>query len=302
MKSIYFIIICLIVTGFIVSPLIHCSDRLITDQLGRSVRVPDDPKRIISLAPNITEIIFALNQGYRLVGAASFSDYPPQAVLLPKVGSYVNPDIEKIVSLKPDLCIATKDGNPIEIVSLLESLNIPVYAVDPRNLSAVMATINEIGSLLGAKNTAEKLFKDMQVRIKRVTDMVKTTKSRPGVFYQIGLSPIVSAGTNTCINELIEMAGGNNLAKGATPYPRFSAEQVIGLSPELFIITSMAGAESFENARAEWRKWPEIPAVKNNRILLLDSNLLDRPSPRLVDGLEMLVKAIHPEIFEKGFK
>ena len=121
--------------------------KTVTDQLGRQVTVPDKPQRVVSLAPSITEIVFALNQGHRLQGVTTYSDFPPEALKLPRVGSYVHLDLEKIVSLKPDLCIAIKDGNPRLIAQRLESLRIPVYAVDPDNLKTIMKTVTEIGTL-----------------------------------------------------------------------------------------------------------------------------------------------------------
>jgi iron complex transport system substrate-binding protein len=279
------------------SPAAHAK-RQVTDQLNRTLTIPDYPRRIVALAPSITEILFSLKQEDRLVGATQFSDYPEAANRLPKVGSYVNLDVEKIVSLKPDLCIAVKDGNPIEIVRVLENLGIPIYAVNPRNLESVMHAITEIGTLLNAEKEADQVVLNMEKRISRVKALVSKAASRPRVFYQIGISPIVSAGSNTCIDELIEMAGGENLAKGPAAYPRFSTEQILALSPEIFIITSMTRGAVFEAVKSEWQQWTDMPAVKNNRIVLVDSNLLDRPTPRLVDGLEMLLELIHPELFE----
>ncbi len=272
---------------------------IVTDQLGRNVRVPDDPQRVLSFAPNITEIIFALGQEHRLKGVTLYSDFPPAASQLPKVGSYVHLSLERIVSLKPDLCIAIKDGNPRTVVHRLESLNIPVYAVDPRNLDTIMDTIMEIGNLLGADKKAVAIVRSMRSRIQRVKSLVDTVKHRPKVFCQIGISPIVSVGTHTLIHELIVLAGGTNLAEGPITYPRFSREQVLALSPEVFIITSMERAAVFEQVKNEWERWPNLPAVRNQRIFLEDSNLFDRPTPRLVDGLELLVKLIHPELFEE---
>jgi len=271
--------------------------RTVIDQLGRNVVVSDNPARIVSLAPNITEIVFALGQEHRLIGVTRFSDFPPEAKQIPCVGSYVNLDLEKIVSLKPDLCIATKDGNPREVASSLESLKIPVYAVDPRNLASVMDTIVEMGRLLNVIEKAGKLVENMRSRIERVDAMVSKTEHRPRVFFQIGVSPIVSVGTNTYIHELIVRAGGRNLAAGHVPYPRFSREQVLVLSPEVFIITSMERGKVFEKVKAEWCRWSDLPAVRNDRIILVDSNILDRPTPRMVDGLELLVRVIHPELF-----
>jgi iron complex transport system substrate-binding protein len=272
--------------------------KTITDQLGRQIAVPDKPYRVVSLAPSITEIVFALNQGHRLQGVTTYSDFPPEAVKLPKVGSYVHLDLEKIVALKPDLCIAIKDGNPRVIAQRLESLKIPVYAVDPNNLETIMKTVLEIGTLLNAKDRANQLVQNMNFRIQKVKSLVAKATHRPRVFFQIGVSPIVSVGTHTFIHELIVIAGGTNLAAGLIAYPRFGREKVLALSPEIIIITSMARSAVFEKVKAEWEKWPNMPAVRNRRIYLEDSNLFDRPTPRLVDGLELLTQLIHPELVE----
>jgi len=139
---------------------------------------------------------------------------------------------------------------------------------------------------------------DMRSRIQNVKSRVARSNRRPGVFFQIGISPIVSVGTHTFIHELIQLAGGTNLSQGPIPYPRFSREQVLRLAPEILIITSMARGEVFERVKAEWERWPDIPAVRNQRIYLVDSNLFDRATPRLVDGLEQLARLIHPERFK----
>ena len=268
------------------------------DQLERQVTVPDDPQRLISLAPSITEIIYALEQENRLKGVTRYSDFPTAATKLPKVGSYVRLDLERIVALNPDLCIAIKDGNPKEIIDRLESLKIPVYVVNPRNLNTVLETIREVGKILNAGDKAENLLTNLHTRIQRVKSLITQDTYRPGVFFQIGISPIVSVGTDTFLHELIVLAGGKNLADGQTPYPRYSREQVLALAPEIFIVTSMARQAVFEQVKAEWRRWPSMPAVRNDRIFLVDSNLFDRPSPRLVDGLELLIKLIHPELLK----
>ena len=272
----------------------------LVDQLERRVVVPDDPQRVISFAPSITEIVYALEQGNRLKGVTRHSDYPREATKLPRIGSYVRLDIERIVALNPDLCIATKDGNPKAIIDRLESLKIPVYVVNPHNLDTILETILEIGTILNAGDRAKTLTTHMRTRIQRVKSRVAQVSYRPRVFFQIGISPIVSAGTDTFIHELIELAGGINLAKGRLAYPRFSREQVLALEPEVFIITSMARQAVFEQVKAEWHRWPNIPAVRDERIFLVDSDLFDRPSPRLVSGLELLTRLIHPELQEQS--
>jgi iron complex transport system substrate-binding protein len=293
------VIVTLIVTGLVIATATPSEGGMVTDQLGRRVDVPDDPQRVVALAPSITEIVYALGQQDRLKGVTMYSDFPPEAGKLPKVGSYVHLDLERIVALKPDLCIAIKDGNPRAVAQRLESLKIPVYAVDPRNLETVMQTVLEIGKLLKADSRANLLVQNMRSRVERIRSLVATTTHRPRVFFQIGISPIVSVGTHTFIHELIVLAGGKNLAQGPVAYPRFSREQVLALSPEVFIITSMARAAVFEQVKAEWSRWPNIPAVRHRRIFLEDSNLFDRPTPRLLNGLELLVRLIHPELSEE---
>lgn len=272
--------------------------RTVTDLAGRTMQVPRDPKRVVALAPSLTEIVFALGREDRLVGVTLFSDYPEAARDLPKVGSYVRLDLERIVALRPDLCLAIRDGNPKAVVDHLEAMRIPVYAADPRDLGSVMETITALGDLLGVADTARRMNADTRRRILAVERRVARADHRPRVFFQIGLAPIVSAGSGTFIHQLIERAGGINVAAGPAPYPRFSIEEVIGLAPEVIIITSMAREGLFEQVREQWRGWPQLPAAAADRIYISDSNLLDRPSPRLVAGLEHLARLIHPCLFE----
>ena len=272
--------------------------RQVTDGIGRQILVPDNPVRVVALAPSITEIVFALGQEQRLVGISRFSDFPQEALRLPQVGSYIQPDIEKIISLNPDICIAVKDGNPREVADRLESLHIPVYAVDPLDLEAIMTMVLQIGDLLNAGDRAQAIVAGMKSRIDRVRERVMKTKQRPGVFFQIGISPIVSVGKGTFIDELIQMAGGTNLCAGYSSYPRLSREQVLALSPDVLIVTTMHRGLSIDQIKAEWAEWTQIPAVRNGRIAIVDSDIFDRPTPRQVDALEQLVRVIHPELFK----
>ena len=270
------------------------------DQLGREIRVPDDPRRIIALAPSISEIIFALGQQDRLKGTTQFSNYPPEAAKLPKVGSYVRLDLERIVALNPDLCIAIKDGNPKTIIDRLQSLNIPVFAVNPRNLESLLQTIQRIGAILNASDRAKTMVEDMRRRMQQVDTLVSKVDRRPRVFIQIGIFPIISAGSNTFIDELIVRAGGINVAAGNSAYPHFSREQVLALAPDVLIITTMARSGAFEKAKADWNRLSQMPAVRKKRIYTVNSDLFDRPSPRLLDALEILTRLLHPQLFEDG--
>jgi iron complex transport system substrate-binding protein len=290
----------ILIIAIILLSCILATAKTVKDQLGRELEVPDEPQRIVSLAPSITEIIFQLNQAYRLKGVTQYSNYPAQASELPRVGSYIRLDLERILALRPDLCMAIKDGNPKEIVDRLQSMQIPVYVVDPRNLETVIQTIVEIGSLLNASENANILANEMRNRLQRIRALVARTDQRPRVFIQIGISPIISAGSKTFIHDLILMAGGINVAAGYTAYPRFSREQVLALSPDVIIITSMARQAVFQRVKTQWSRWSDLPAARNQRIFIVDSDVFDRPSPRLLDGLERLVQLIHPELFEQN--
>ena len=272
--------------------------RTVTDLVGRKLTLVKEPERIVAMAPSITEIVFALEQQHRLKGVSRFSDFPPEAKQFPRVGSYVHLDVERIVALRPDLCIGIRDGNPIAVVRQLEALNIPFFGVDPKNLASVMKSVLAIGDILNAKAKAQTIVADMQRRIDAVTQQTRQVDRKPGVFVQIGISPIVSVGNGTFINELITLAGGENLAAGTNPYPRFSREQVISLAPEVMVISSMARATVFEQVKAQWMQWPAIPAVRNQAVHIAPSNIFDRPTPRLVIGLEQMARYIHPQLFK----
>jgi len=273
---------------------------MVTDQVGRTFTVPGNPTRVIALAPSITEVLYDLGQEKKLIGVTQYSTYPPEAEDLPRVGSYVRLDIEKIVSLKPDLCIAIKDGNPKHIVDKIVSLGIPVYVIDPRNLIQIMDTVNRFGSLLHAEQAAAVLVTDMKKRIEQVQSLVQKARYRPRVFFQIDAEPLFSAGNNTFIHELIELAGGINTAAGEDPYPRYSWEDILVLQPEIVLISSMAGGLAPEDIIRSWKKWGQLSAVKKDKVFVVDAELFDRPTTRLLDGLEVIAAIMHPELFKKS--
>lgn len=272
-------------------------ERLVVDQAGREVELPDAIDRIVSLAPSTTEIIFALGKDSLLRGVTQYSDYPPAARSLPRVGSYVRLDLEKIVVLKPDICFAVKDGNPLNTIKRLTELGIPVFAIDVHDTRSVIESIKRVGEVLGVKQVAKNISDDMERRIERVQNTVRQTDYRPNVFIQIAVDPIVSIGSNTVLDELIELAGGQNMAAGPNPYPRYSKEQIVQMNPDVFIVSSMTEETDVEIVKRGWERWRQISAVKNGRIYLINSDLTHRPGPRLVDGLEALALLIHPELF-----
>lgn len=287
---------CLLVWAILLWHVMPVQAELVIDQVGRQINIPDNPQRIISLMPSITETIFDLGAGDRVKGVTLFSKEPIEAAELPKVGSYVHLDLEKIVSLRPDLCLATRDGNPKHIVDKLSDLGIAVFTIDPRNMQEIMDSIMILGKIVQAEARAAIIVTQMQTKIDRVSKRIAAMKTHPRVFFQIDASPIISAGSKTFIDQLIQQAGGINLAAGAAAYPRYSWEDILVMQPEIVIIASMAGGYSDDDLKEKWLKWPQIPAVRDKKIHVVDASLFDRPTARLADGLEMLVDIFYPSV------
>jgi iron complex transport system substrate-binding protein len=274
--------------------------RHVIDLTGRNVEIPALPKRVISLAPAITEMIFSLGKQEVLLATVEYSNHPPQAGDLPRVGSYIRPDLEKIVAFQPDLVLATRDGNPRHVIDQLDRLSIPVFAIDPRNLEHIQKSLLALGRVFEATPRAEAIASSMARRLALIDEHVKLVTYRPRVFFQVDAEPIVSIGEDTFLHEMITRAGGRNVATGSTPYPRFNWEQLLSLQPEIVIITSMSGGRQPEWLRQQWQRWPQIEAVRNDRIHVVDADLFDRPTQRLVDGLETLTRYLHPQLFAPG--
>ncbi len=272
--------------------------RELVDQVGRKVEFAEPVTRVVSLAPSLTETSYEVGGGDFLVGATRFATFPAAAARLPRVGSYVNLDIEKIVKLKPQLCLATKDGNPKAAVERLESLGIPVYVFDPKSLEDVVDTVVRLGEIYGMEGQAAALVSGYQRRLDKVALQLEGVKDRPRVFFQIDAQPIFSAGADTFLHQLLVRSGAVNLAADRSGYPRYSWEELLVMKPDVVLLASMGGGYSEQELRARWEAWPQVPAVKQNRLHIVDADLFDRPSPRLIDALEYLVVLLHPELDE----
>ena len=267
------------------------------DALGREIPVPAPPKRMIALAPNLTEILYVLGLGDRVVGVTNHCNYPPEAGLKPKVGSYVHLNVEQIISLSPDLVIGTMDGNERYILDLLEQAHIKVFFVNPREVRQAIETISTIGLVCGLPEKARHISDALTLRVNRVVEATRE-KKRPLVFLQIHIQPIMSVNRKTVHHDLIHLAGGDNMtADEPVTYPRISLEEVIRRKPQVLLVSSMEREGRFEKARQEWLQWTSIPAVQQGRVHLIDSDTIDRPSPRVVDGLEIMAKLLHPDVF-----
>jgi iron complex transport system substrate-binding protein len=270
--------------------------KLYRDALDREVAIHHPPERIIPLAPSLTEILYRLGLGRRVVGVTNHCNYPPEVADKPKVGSYINLNVEQIVSLAPDLVIATMDGNERAVVEVIERAGVPVYVVNPRNVREAILTLSLLGELCGVEQEAKALAAALSGRVDRVVKMTASME-KPLVFLQINLHPIMTVNRRTMHHDLIQLAGGRNMtAREPVTYPRISMEEIIRRQPDIIIISSMERGGRFEKAKDEWHKWSSIPAVKNGRVHLIDSDLIDRPSPRVVEGLEKMARLIHPGI------
>ena len=266
------------------------------DFLERKIILNAPPSRIVSLAPSLTEILYFLDLGDRVVGVTKHSTYPPEALQKPRVGSYVDLNVEKIISLSPELVIGTVDGNSKSIINLLDQAGVKVFIVNPRNVKQTIETIKILGRVCGVGEKVYDICLKLEKRVNYIKKKTRTLK-KPKVFLEINLKPIMTVNRNTFHNDLIRLCGGKNLFEDEPiNYPRISLEEVIRRKPEVIIISSMERAGKFEEARKAWLMWNSVPAVRDGRVHLIDSDIIDRPSPRIVEGLEKMARLIHPEI------
>jgi iron complex transport system substrate-binding protein len=266
------------------------------DSLGREVVVGSNPMRIVSLAPSITEMIYFLGLGGRLVGVSRFSYFPKDAQKKPKVGAYTDINIEKVIALDPDLVVATVDGNRRGDVEMLEEAGIPVYVINPRTVNQVLDTIQRLGGVCGVPDRAKTLVSQLRERVVRVAEAVKD-RPTPLVFLVIHMKPLMSVNRTTIHHDLVQLAGGRNMTGGEPiTYPKLNIEAVLKGKPDVIIISSMERRRESEKVREEWSRWPTLPAVQNGCVYRIDSDLIDRPAPRIVSGLEEMARLIHPEI------
>lgn len=266
------------------------------DSQGRELALPAPPQRIISLVPSVTEIIYALGGEDRLVGVTDFCDWPPEATKKPRVGGMLAPNLETVVALRADLVVATSEGNRRETFDQLERLRIPVFIVNPHRMSDVLAVIAQLGELTGRQAAVGPLTRTLIRRIKAVENAVRPYP-RPKVLYVLWPEPLIVPGRLGLVNELIELAGGASVtAREPASYPRFSLEAVAARAPEV-IILARHGADGTPLSRAPWERLTALPAVRAGRVHSVDGTYLHRYGPRVVDGIEMLARVIHPEAF-----
>lgn len=272
------------------------SGRVVVDALGRQVRVAERHARVVSLAPNLTEIVFAIGAGDRLVANTTFCDYPPDARAVEKVGNTLQPDLERIVALQPDVVLVSLASQLQETTRKLEAIGITVFVTSEAGLDAVFDTIERVGELLGEQARGRELAAMLRARAGDVRARVEG-RPRPPVFVLVGDRPLITTGGNTFMNDLVVRAGGRSISADETSdWPQFSAEAVVARAPEAIVVpTSSHGIADGEAQLPEPLR--ATPAARSGRILRINADLLMRPGPRLVDGLEELARGLHPEAF-----
>ena len=274
----------------------------IVDGLGREVNISKPPETIVSLAPSNTEILFALGLVDKLVAVSQYCNYPPEVQNKPKVGGFSTINIEKVVSLEPDLVLAT-GGVQKKVVRDLERLGLTVISLDAKRIGDVLENILLVGKVTGRVESAKRLRSNLEERIRTVANKTGDLPDtqRPRVFYEVQYDPLMTAGPGTFIDDLIHLAGGANIASdSAIKYPVYNLEILIERNPEVIIVSFshgsiMASVEGVKNRK----RWQITDAVKNNRVYGIHADLVSRPGPRIADGLEEIAKYIHPELFKK---
>ena len=274
----------------------------LTDGLGREITLASPAQRVVSLAPSNTEILFAINAGALVVARDEFSDYPAEAVKLPSIGgSFTKYNYEAIVALKPDLVLAA-EINTVDQVKALEDLGITVFMVsNPTTLDEMYERLLTVAQLTGKTADAKALVEKLKVRVDVVQKAIAGATARPKVFYEMdSTTPNApfTAGPGTFVDLLIQQAGGKNVASSlGTAWPQISIEQLLILNPDFILLGDAAYGVTTESVKQR-AGWDSLAAVKNDRIYPFDANLVTRPGPRLVDGLEELAKLFHPEQFK----
>jgi len=261
----------------------------VTDDDGKRVRLDRPAQRIVSLSPHATELLYAAGAGSRLVAAVEYSDYPAAARQLPRVGSYAALDLERIALLKPDLAVAWGSGNPPAQVAQLARLGIPVFVSEPKELEDIPASLRRLGRLAGTA-AAEAAARDFERRHAALRERYAGRRS-VAVFYEIWNQPLMTVGGGHVISAAMRLCGGRNVfAQMTQPAEVVELEAVLRANPEAIVSGGM------ETARSEWleqwRRWPQLAAVQRGNLFVVPPDLLQRHTPRLLDGAERLCEAL----------
>lgn len=267
------------------------SARTLHDELGREVTVPDHPHRLVCLAPSITDTVYELGRGADVVGITDYTKYPPEAVQKPSVGGIVNPSLEKLAALHPDLVLAIGDLNGFAVIRSIEQMQFPVFVVYPRGVEGIYRSVQSIGDAINQREGAAALVSRLRSREKAVRERV-AGKPSPAVFFLVWADPVMTAGKGAFITELIEIAGGRSVTKDlSNEWPRISLEALIERQPE-YVILVRGPALTLESLQKQ-EAWHSVDAVAKGRVIYVDDRI-NSPSPLAFDALEDLAKQLHP--------
>jgi len=295
---------CIVLLSLIINTVAGCQQQsspgTFTDGLGREVSIDKVPQRIISLAPSNTETLFALGLGDRIVGVTEFCNYPEAAKDKPQIGGFNDVNIERVVALEPDLVLATSIHEKT-VIPALEKVGLTVFALAPKTLDNVLASITIVGEVTGKSLAASRLAASLEERIKAITDKTErlTEAERPRVLYLTWHDPLWTAGSETLTNDLINKAGGKNIAQDLSGHKTIDLETVIHRNPQIIVVVSGHG-EAKDLPYQYVLNEPRLratEAVISGRVYQIDADIFVRPTPRVVDGLEQLATSIHPELF-----
>lgn len=279
---------------------------IVTDALGREVSFDAPPRRVISVAPKNTELIYALGLQDRLIAVTEFCNYPPEAQELETIGGFTSETInlELIVEKEPDLILCA-DGMHEPLIPKLENLGLKAVVLGAESLEGMYGEIELLGTVLDAREAAEELSASLKARVKRVREGVAgiPETERPAVFYMVWDDPLMGAGPGSFIGEILTIAGGRNILKDVTePYPYVSHEAVVARNPQFIFAPTTHSQEVDPEKIAEQPGWEGIHASRLNQIYLLDGDQVSRRGPRMVDALETIAARLHPERFKHDLK
>ena len=274
----------------------NIAPRTFVDDSGRKLYFAKAPRRVLSLAPSLTEMLFAIGLDEQIVGVTNFCNYPPAAAGKPKVG-YTQPNLESLLALRPDMVAAPGELLRADVLAKLEALKVPTFIFEAKSLEHILAHIHTLGRIFERSSAADVLTRHMRERIAEVSRRVETVE-RKRVLYVLSSHPLITVGPDSYIHQMIELAGGINVAAGTSgAYPRLSMETVLENDPEILVFPVGSTESVPEHEQQTWKRWTGLSAVQHHRLHVVSSDALNRPGPRVVDGLEQLAQVIHPEAF-----
>lgn len=294
-KLSHIIIFALILLCFIsckTSEITTKNTREITDDLGRKVSLPNQVSKVVSLAPNLTEIVFAVDAGDKLVGVTEFCNFPEDAKKIQKVGDTMKPNLENIIALKPDVVLVSTASQLETFAQTLEKQGIAVFVSNPNSFDSIYKTIYQVGEIFGKNEKSSEVVNALKKRVAEVETKTNNAKDVK-VFVQISREPLFTIGKDSFLTDLINRAGGFSVtADIATAYPNISKETALTYQPDTIILS-----DSPDNQNPN-EVFLDSTAVKTNKVFKINADILSRPSPRVVDALEQIAKVLHPKEFE----